>query len=127
MTKVHTVFCPGCAHKVRLTVSEAPPHDGQANLPDGAEFVCLDFGEACTEGACPLTGSPGIVMGVRLARSHLNDGRFKTMTATCQACGNVTELEVLDSDYVFCTVCETTSRWTLLTLDDETRIAVTLG
>jgi hypothetical protein len=127
MAKTHAVFCPGCDHEVRLTLTESPPRDGHANLPDGAELVCLDFGEGCSGGPCPLTGAAGIVMGVRLARSHLNDAHFKTINATCQACGNVTELEVIDGEYVFCTVCETTSRWTVLELDDGSKVGVTLG
>lgn len=119
------VFCPGCSRSIRLV--EPPEHrDGQANLPEGLDAVCLDFGAGCTDGRCPITGVPGIVMGVRLARSHLDDDRFQRVTTRCQACGNVADLEVLDADYAFCPICETTSRWTMLEVDPETRIALTL-
>lgn len=119
-------YCPGCNRTIRL---EAPPEhrDGHANLPEGTDLVCLDFGVGCTDGKCPITGTAGIVMGVRLARSHLEDDKFPRVTGRCSACGNVGELEVLDSDYVFCPLCETTSRWTLLDVDERTRIALTLG
>lgn len=119
-------YCPGCHHKVRLTLSRAPAHRGHANLPDGAQVVCLDFGEGCTEGRCALTGSPGIVMGVRLARSHMADDTFESLTARCDACGNVSELEILDDQYAFCSICESTTRWMLLDVDRDSRVAVTV-
>ena len=43
-----TAYCSGCGHQVKLVITDAPPHDGQANLPDGAEVVCLDFHEECS-------------------------------------------------------------------------------
>lgn len=118
-------YCPGCNRSIRL-VSTPDHRDGQANLPDGQEVVCLDFGTGCTEGRCPVTGALGIVMGVRLARSHLQDEVFETVRARCQACGQVGDLEVLDETYAFCPVCETTSRWAVLDLD-EGAVALTLS
>lgn len=120
-----SAFCPGCDRSIQL-VSADEHRDGQANLPDGLDVVCLDFGAGCTEGRCPVTGTAGIVMGVRLARSHLADDTFSTVRARCQACGNVTDLEVLDDDYVFCPICESTSRWAMLKLDDDSKVALTL-
>ena len=118
-------YCPGCNRSIRLVETEEH-RDGHANLPEGAEIVCLDFGSGCTEGRCPVTGALGIVMAVRLARSHLQDDAFDTVRARCDACGNVADLEVLDEDYVFCPICETTNRWALLDLDPDGKIAVTL-
>lgn len=118
-------FCPGCNRTISL-VDPQEHRSGHANLPDDVEAVCLDFGAGCTEGRCPVTGAKGIVMGVRLARSHLADDAFDTMEGRCQACGMVTELEILDEDYVFCRSCESTSRWTVLELDDRTKIGLTL-
>ena len=120
------VYCPGCNHEVRLTITKAPRHRGHANLPDGAQVVCLDFGDGCGEGRCALTGSPGIVMAVRLARSHLADDHFETLTARCDACGNVSDLEILDERYAFCPICESTTRWMVLDVDRESRVAVTV-
>ena len=119
-----TVYCPGCNHEIHLTVTEEH-RDGHASLPEGAALVCLDFGMGCTDGRCPMTGSPGIVMGVRLARSHLRDEAFKTFKARCDACGNVTEMEVLDETYAFCPICESTTQWVMLDIDPETRITLT--
>lgn len=124
--KKSTAYCPGCQREVQLTVGQAPLYRGHANLPDGAEVVCLDFGEGCAGLRCPLTGTPGIVMGVRLAKSHMADESFRTLTARCDACGNVAEMEVLDSEHAFCPICESTSRWILLDMDPDSTVSVTV-
>ena len=125
-TEPTRMYCPGCDHEVRMTITRAPVHRGHANLPDGAEVVCLDFGEGCTGGRCALTGSPSIVMAVRLARSHMADDTFATLTARCDACGNVAELEILDESHAFCPICESTTRWMLLDVDGESRVSVSI-
>ena len=117
-------YCSGCGQHVRLNFTDPPPRDGQANLREGAEIICLDYREGCTAGKCPNTGKPGIVMGVRLAKSHLNDAAFKTIHARCEGCGQVSDLDVLDDTFAFCTLCNTTNRWVLLDLGDST-IALT--
>lgn len=102
-------FCPKCKARVRLAVDRAPTLHGQATLNDGGALVCLDYQGRCSGGDCALTGRPGIVMAYRLAKSHLNDGRWVKYKAQCPACDTESVLEVLDNRHVFCTVCETTS------------------
>ncbi|MFQ5537193.1 MAG: hypothetical protein ACE5GJ_07040 [Gemmatimonadota bacterium] len=123
--KTELAYCSGCGHKVRLVFTDPPPHDGQANLPDGAEIVCLDYEESCSAGQCPATGRPGIVMGVRLARSHLNDDTFRTIHGRCEGCGQVTDLEILDDALALCPLCNTTNRWVVLKLEDGDQITLT--
>ncbi|MCG6954389.1 MAG: hypothetical protein LJF04_00230 [Gemmatimonadetes bacterium] len=123
--KTEVAHCSGCGHKVRLVFTDPPPHDGQANLKDGAEIVCLDYHETCSGGKCPTTGVPGIVMGVRLAKSHLSDESFKTIHARCEACGQVSDLEVIDDHFALCTLCNTTTRWVVLKLSDDSEITLT--
>lgn len=123
--KTETAHCSGCGHKIRLVFTDPPPHSGQAPLRDGAEIVCLDYREECSGGSCPATGKPGIVMGVRLAKSHLNDEAFETIHARCEGCGEVADLEVLDGTFALCPLCETTSRWVKLTLGDDSEISLT--
>ncbi|MDH5591009.1 MAG: hypothetical protein OEZ65_14010 [Gemmatimonadota bacterium] len=118
-------YCSGCGHQVRLAFTDPPPHDGQANLKDGAEVVCLDFKEACSGGKCPATGRPGVVMGVRLAKSHLNDEAFKTVHARCEGCAQIQDLEVLTEELAICPGCNTTNRWVTLKLADDTEITLT--
>lgn len=123
MTEV--AYCSGCGHKVRLVFTDPPPHDGHANLKDGAEIVCLDYQEDCSGGKCPMTGRAGIVMGVRLAKSHLADDQFRTVHGRCDACGQVSDLEVIDEEYVLCTMCESTITWVRMSLPDETEVVLT--
>lgn len=123
--KTEIAYCAGCGHKVRLVFTDPPPHDGHANLKDGAEIVCLDYKEGCSGGKCPMTGKEGIVMGVRLARSHLADETFRTVHAQCSACGQVSDLEVLDDEFAVCTLCETTNGWVRMKLPDESEVILT--
>jgi hypothetical protein len=123
--KSEVAYCSGCGHKVRLVFTDPPPRSGHANLPDGAEVVCLDYQEGCTAGRCPTTGKPGIVMGVRLAKSHMNDDAFETVHARCEACGMFCDLQVLDDTFALCTLCETTNRWVKMRLPDDTEIILT--
>ena len=117
--KSETAYCSGCGHQVRLIFTDAPPHDGHANLREDAEIVCLDYKEGCTAGKCPNTGKPGIVMGVRLAKSHLNDEAFDTIHARCDGCGQIVDLEVLDDTFAVCPLCNTTNRWVMLDVGES--------
>lgn len=123
--KIEKAYCSGCGHLVRMGVTDAPPTGGQATLSDGAELVCLDYQEGCAGGRCPNTGRPGIVMGVRLAKSHLNDEAFTSIYARCDACGGVSDLEVLSETYALCTLCDSTVQWVMMKLDDGERIVLT--
>lgn len=123
--KTELAYCSGCGHKVRLVFTDPPPHDGQANLPDGAEIVCLDYQEACSGGKCPNTGKAGIIMGVRLARSHMNDAAFSTVHARCEGCGRISDLDVIDEEFAMCTLCNTTNRWVRMKLADESEVVLT--
>lgn len=122
--RTEIAYCSGCGHKVRLAFTD-PPHDGHANLRDGAEIVCLDYQEECAGGRCPTTGKPGIVMGVRLAKSHMKDEAFSTIHAHCDGCGHVSDLVVLDDRLALCTLCDTTNSWVTLELSDGTKIIIT--
>lgn len=123
--KTEIAHCSGCGHEVRLVFTDPVPHDGHANLRDGAEIVCLDYEELCAGADCAITGRAGIVMGVRLARSHLADEAFDTVHARCEGCGQVSDLEVMDARYGFCTLCETTNRLVRMRLADESEVVVT--
>lgn len=123
---IEEIYCPECNHPIHITRT-AEHRDGQANLPESAELVCMDFGSGCTRGRCPVTGIPGIVMGVRLVRSHLPGVSVRTVTAPCSGCGEVAELEVVDDTYAVCSMCGTTNRWVLMDVDERTRFALTLG
>lgn len=118
------VHCTRCDKDVRIVVT-SEPHDSQANVRD-PDVVCLDFGQACTESACPVCGVAGVVMGVRLARSDLKPEPWPTVRATCQGCHHTADLEIIDRHYAYCPECGTTNRWAILRGDGED-IVVTYG
>ena len=72
--KTEVAHCSGCGHKVRLVFTDPPPHDGQANLREDAEIVCLDYKEGCTAGKCPATGKPGHAVNRGICGPSRNTG-----------------------------------------------------
>lgn len=118
-------WCTLCQKEVLLTLTAAPARGGHANLPDHEELVCLDFGEGCQGGeVCPISRFRPVVMGVRLARSGLRQ-EWKTVRAQCEACGQISDLEVLDQSHAYCTLCGSTNTWMVLELDEGGRVVIT--
>lgn len=108
-------YCPACDSQVRVALTPAPTHEGQANLPDAPELLCLDVERRCLAGTCPLSNLPRHVMAVRLARSHLpGEGPTTTSRMRCEGCGQVAEMEVVDRTTLLCTVCGSLNRGLLL-------------
>lgn len=122
--ETHKTYCSHCQKEVLVAISAAPPRGGQANLPDHDEVVCLDFGGECDGEVCPLSLLRPVVMGVRLARSGLRE-EWKTVRAQCEACGQVSDLEVLDMEHTYCTICGSTNSWMVLELEEDGRVVVT--
>jgi len=117
-------YCSACDQPVRIAVTPLPLHGGQANLPDSPEVVCLDFGDRCTGQLCPMFGRPSLLMGVRLAKSELKETGWKTVRGLCDACDQVTEMEVLDRGHAYCTVCHSTIECTILELEEGDYLVV---
>ena len=109
--RTERAYCSGCNREVRLAFTDAAPRNGHANLRSDAQIVCLDYEEGCSPIRCLATGKTGIIMGVRLAKSHLNDERFRVTRARCDGCGQVSDLEILDETYAMCTLCDSTNLW----------------
>lgn len=124
MNKEH-VYCPECHKKVRVTLTAAPGHQGQANIPDGPQVVCLDFHDSCADGRCPLFDRPGVVMGVRLARSGLRTEGWETIRALCKGCGEMADLELMTRQFAHCPLCDTTNHVTMVDLEDGEFVTVT--
>jgi hypothetical protein len=122
--KTQLAYCSACDQQVRIMVTPAPLHEGHANLPD-PEVVCLDFGEKCTGALCPMFGLPSIVMGVRLARSGLRAEPWTTVSAMCQGCGQLSDLQIIDRETAHCTVCGTTNRLIRLKGDADDYVITT--
>lgn len=119
-----TAFCATCDRPVRFTWTPSPSHEGEANLRE-PEVVCLEFGECCSGGTCPVSNLPKVVMGVRLARSGLReDAAWRTIRAPCEGCGAVREQKVIDPTYLVCPECGTTNRWAKLESEDAWIVAL---
>ncbi len=118
------VYCPHCQKDVTVTITRGAARDGQANLGDHDDLVCLDFGEGCDGPTCPLSRHRPVVMGVRLARSGLRS-TWKTVRAQCEGCGQVSDLVIVDSEHAFCALCGTTNTWMVIELDQEGNVVVT--
>ena len=117
--EMRTTFCSHCNKAVRLGVTPAPGHGGHASLPEGGDLVCVDFGKGCEGSECPISGLPSIVMGFRLARSGAEKTEpWPLVQTTCQGCGEIADLEVLDSTHAYCPLCGSTSSLIMLPLDD---------
>jgi len=123
-TETRKTYCQHCQKEVVVTVSPGSARDGQANLQDHDELVCLDFGDKCDGDVCPLSHFRPVVMGVRLARSGLRE-EWRTVQAQCEACGRVSELEVVDMNHAFCTLCGSTNTWMVLEFDDDGKVVLT--
>lgn len=119
------LYCPKCDHDVTVTLSQSPLHRGHANVDDGAEVVCLDFGPQCSGTLCSVFGLPRVVMGVRLARSGLRPEQLETVRAMCDGCHRVVEMGIVDDTHAHCADCGTVNTWTLVRLDGEQWVAVT--
>jgi len=120
----HSTYCTHCQKDVHFVVTPSPAHDAQANLPDGNQVVCLDFGECCDGGACPLSGLPPVAMGVRLARSGVRKSEpWALVHAVCEECSFPTEFKVLDDKSGLCSVCGSINRLVLLKLNDGSYVA----
>ncbi|MCA9737287.1 MAG: hypothetical protein R3E98_08770 [Gemmatimonadota bacterium] len=123
--KTRSVYCSHCDKQVDVGVTPMALSGGQATLPDGGELICLDFGAGCRNGKCPISGLPAVVMGFRLARSgEEKHGAWPLVSAVCEACGERSDMEVLDETHAFCTHCRSTNTLVLLRMDDDSYVAV---
>lgn len=123
-TETRKTYCSHCQKEVVVTLTPAADRDGQANLPEHDQLVCLDFGDKCDGEICPLSRYRPVVMGVRLARSGLRD-EWRTVSAQCEGCGQVSDLIIVDHEHAFCTICGTTNTWMVLEFEEDGRVVVT--
>lgn len=104
------VYCSACDRQVRVMISEAPAHDGQATLHD-EEVICLEIGDRCTGGMCPIGAAAPGSMVARLVRLGLPTDGLRTVTATCPTCDVEAEMVLYGGGRAACSVCGATARW----------------
>lgn len=105
-----TVYCSARDQNVRVVLTDDPTHDGQAPLMD-SELICLEIGEACTGGLCPLCAQPVAAMDARLVRSGLDGVPHRRARAYCDGCDRDTEVVLSVGGYATCADCGRTRRW----------------
>ena len=72
-----------------------------------------------------MTGRPGVIMGVRLAKTHLNDAAFRVVHGECASCGFLAALEMVDDEHAVCPLCNATNTYVVVDLEDGDAVAVT--
>ena len=107
-----SVYCSARDQDVRIVLTDAPMQDAQANIFDG-EVVCLEIGQKCSGGMCPICAVSLEAMDVRLAKSGLRQEVHRKFQAHCDDCGHETVHLLSSGGYVTCTECNATSRWFL--------------
>jgi hypothetical protein len=110
--KSHQLFCSACDRPVRVLITEAPEHEGQATLQD-AELVCLEIGAKCTGNMCPLGAGEPDAMVRRIIRNGIPLDTLQTVTARCPTCDADTEMVLYGDRRAACSVCGTVGRWTV--------------
>ena len=64
--EIRTAYCSACDRNVRVIRQPRAP-DAQGP-PDASELICLEYGETCTGGMCPLFDVPSERMRENLKR-----------------------------------------------------------
>ena len=110
--KEMSIYCGARDQDVRIVLTDDPVHDAQATVFD-SEIICLEIGDKCTGGMCPLCALPVEAMDVRLAKSGLRPELRRKFMAHCDDCDRDTEHLLSSGGYVTCTECNATARWFL--------------
>lgn len=107
--KEMTIYCSARDQDVHVVLTDDPTHDAQAACFD-AELVCLEIGDRCTGGMCPLCAQPSEVMDARLVKSGLAGGSHCHVSAKCDDCGRETDHVLSLGGYVTCAECRGTRK-----------------
>lgn len=103
-------YCGACDRTVQVIVTEMPSIDGQAPALD-AEMVCLEVGDKCTGGMCPIgAGGPGGMVR-RIVQNGFPLESLTTVAGHCAACDADAELIRYGVDQAGCSVCGSLGRW----------------
>ncbi len=108
-----TMFCSARDSDVRVLLTDEPTHEGQASLLD-AEVICLEVGEKCTGGMCPICAMSPEAVDARLAKSGYRQEIRRKVLGHCLGCDYETELLSSVGGYFTCTECGTTAKWSII-------------
>jgi len=108
-----TMFCSARDSDVRVLLTDEPAHEGQASLLD-AEVICLEIGDKCTGGMCPICAMSPEAVDARLAKSGYHTENRRKVRGHCLGCDRDTELLSSFGGYFTCTECGTTAKWSII-------------
>ena len=108
-----TMYCSGCDRNVRAVLTDESREDGQAEVFD-TEVICLEIGEQCTGGTCPVGAVSAEAMDARLAKSGLRPEIRRRLVGRCDGCDRETEQVLSLGGYLSCSECGTTQRATVI-------------
>lgn len=107
------VYCGACDRNVRVLITNPPSvAEGQAPLHD-SEVVCLEIGEHCTGGLCPIGAAAPDDMVRRLMHSGLPLDGLRTVKARCPSCEFESELALQANGHATCLLCGSNVGWTI--------------
>jgi hypothetical protein len=106
--QTQTAFCSACDKDVRIVITDEPSQDGHANLHE-SEIVCLEIGDHCTGGMCPIGAASPAIMAARLVRNGLQTVVQPMVTSLCPGCGRETRHIVASPGEATCLECGTIS------------------
>ena len=104
-----SIHCPARGHAVRVLVTADPVWDGQASIVD-SERLCLEVGERCAGGTCPVCGESPVAMDAHLAKGGLGPPGRARVVGHCAGCERDAELVLSVGGYATCAECGTTQR-----------------
>lgn len=64
--KIHVAYCATHDRPVRIMAKESAPNFPSPEGADPSDLVCLEHGETCTGGMCPIFDVPSDEMRARL-------------------------------------------------------------
>ena len=108
-----SIYCTARDQDVRIVLTDEPVHDAHATVFD-TEVVCLEIGERCTGGMCPLCAMPADAMDARLAKSGLRPEIRRRLIGRCDGCDRDTEQLLSLGGYLSCSECGTTQKATVI-------------
>ena len=104
--KLDRIYCGARDQDVRVVITDEPPHDAQATLPD-SECICLELAQSCTGAMCPICSAPPSAMLAKLVHQGLPTDGVLTVRGFCPDCGFVTDFAPFRDGHVVCLDCGT--------------------
>ena len=99
-----TAYCSACDKDVRIVITDQPSQDGHANLHE-SEVVCLEIGDHCTGGMCPIGAASPTIMAARVVRNGLQTVIQPMTAALCSGCERETRHVVTKRGEATCLEC----------------------